>query len=161
MFNRSEEEQVDNIMDKLFVNFGVEILKKIPGRVSTEVDARYERADLSCVINWKPQCPRRSFKFSHFCYMQKNMFEFNGHWVLNSFPYNATVLGKSPRHFLAALFMILSNFGWFTCRMLVHFTCASHIPYNSPATRRSCSLLDAGQIYICDSWMWWMEKTIA
>lgn len=26
-------------MDKLFVNFGVEILKKIPGRVSTEVDA--------------------------------------------------------------------------------------------------------------------------
>ncbi|XP_012672723.2 transaldolase [Clupea harengus] len=36
----SEEEQVDNIMDKLFVNFGVEILKKIPGRVSTEVDAR-------------------------------------------------------------------------------------------------------------------------
>jgi transaldolase len=27
-------------MDKLFVNFGVEILKIIPGRVSTEVDAR-------------------------------------------------------------------------------------------------------------------------
>ncbi|XP_041916721.1 transaldolase [Alosa sapidissima] len=36
----SEEEQVTNIMDKLFVSFGVEILKKIPGRVSTEVDAR-------------------------------------------------------------------------------------------------------------------------
>lgn len=29
-------------MDKLFVNFGLEILKKVPGRVSTEVDARYE-----------------------------------------------------------------------------------------------------------------------
>ncbi len=27
-------------MDKLFVNFGLEILKKVPGRVSTEVDAR-------------------------------------------------------------------------------------------------------------------------
>lgn len=28
------------LMDKLFVNFGIEILKYIPGRVSTEVDAR-------------------------------------------------------------------------------------------------------------------------
>lgn len=28
------------LMDKLFVNFGLEILKLIPGRVSTEVDAR-------------------------------------------------------------------------------------------------------------------------
>lgn len=28
------------LMDKLFVNFGLEILKHIPGRVSTEVDAR-------------------------------------------------------------------------------------------------------------------------
>ncbi|XP_036391335.1 transaldolase [Megalops cyprinoides] len=36
----SEEEQVMSIMDKLFVSFGLEILKKIPGRVSTEVDAR-------------------------------------------------------------------------------------------------------------------------
>ncbi|KAM3919691.1 transaldolase [Leptodactylus fuscus] len=36
----SEEEQINNIMDKLFVLFGCEILKKIPGRVSTEVDAR-------------------------------------------------------------------------------------------------------------------------
>lgn len=29
-----------HIMDKLFVNFGVEILKIVPGRVSTEVEAR-------------------------------------------------------------------------------------------------------------------------
>lgn len=36
----SEEEQVANTMDKLFVSFGLEILKKVPGRVSTEVDAR-------------------------------------------------------------------------------------------------------------------------
>lgn len=41
---RSEEEQVTNTMDKLFVSFGLEILKKIPGRVSTEVDARYRKA---------------------------------------------------------------------------------------------------------------------
>jgi len=33
-------EQLENAMDKLFVLFGVEILKIIPGRVSTEVDAR-------------------------------------------------------------------------------------------------------------------------
>ena len=36
----SEAEQVEAAMDKLFVNFGVEILKIVPGRVSTEIDAR-------------------------------------------------------------------------------------------------------------------------
>ncbi|XP_069754905.1 transaldolase isoform X2 [Narcine bancroftii] len=35
-----EEEQMSNVIDKLYINFGVEILKKVPGRVSTEVDAR-------------------------------------------------------------------------------------------------------------------------
>lgn len=35
----SNEEKANLLMDKLFVNFGVEILKLIPGRVSTEVDA--------------------------------------------------------------------------------------------------------------------------
>ncbi len=35
-----EAETMHLIMDKLFVNFGVEILKIVPGRVSTEVDAR-------------------------------------------------------------------------------------------------------------------------
>ncbi|XP_058953864.1 probable transaldolase [Pocillopora verrucosa] len=34
------EEQVTEAMDKIFVLFGVEILKLVPGRVSTEVDAR-------------------------------------------------------------------------------------------------------------------------
>ncbi len=34
------EEQVISACDKLAVNFGTEILKSIPGRVSTEVDAR-------------------------------------------------------------------------------------------------------------------------
>jgi transaldolase len=35
----SKEEQLQRLMDKLFVNFGIEILKLVPGRVSTEVDA--------------------------------------------------------------------------------------------------------------------------
>jgi transaldolase len=34
------DEQVVLASDKLFVLFGLEILKIIPGRVSTEVDAR-------------------------------------------------------------------------------------------------------------------------
>merc|ERR1719244_2540713 len=34
------KEQGGATMDKLFVNLGVEILKIVPGRVSTEVDAR-------------------------------------------------------------------------------------------------------------------------
>lgn len=36
----SRQELMTLILDKVFVNFGVEILKHIPGRVSTEVDAR-------------------------------------------------------------------------------------------------------------------------
>ncbi|KAF6106589.1 transaldolase 1 [Phyllostomus discolor] len=36
----AQEGQIQNAIDKLYVLFGAEILKKIPGRVSTEVDAR-------------------------------------------------------------------------------------------------------------------------
>jgi transaldolase len=36
----SKSASVDDIMDRLIVRFGLEILKIIPGRVSTEVDAR-------------------------------------------------------------------------------------------------------------------------
>ncbi len=36
----NEKEQAEAFMDRLFVSFGREILKHIPGRVSTEVDAR-------------------------------------------------------------------------------------------------------------------------
>ena len=36
----SEEEKIENVLDKLSVLFGTEILKVVPGRVSTEVDAR-------------------------------------------------------------------------------------------------------------------------
>jgi len=36
---QSEEEQKRLLLDLLFVNFGVELLKIVPGRVSTEVDA--------------------------------------------------------------------------------------------------------------------------
>jgi transaldolase len=35
------EEQKHHLLDKLFINFGVEILKYIPGRVSTEVNANF------------------------------------------------------------------------------------------------------------------------
>lgn len=38
--SKSADEFPTLLMDKLFVNFGAEILKIIPGRVSTEVDAR-------------------------------------------------------------------------------------------------------------------------
>jgi len=38
--DKSIEQQVEDAADKVCVNFGLEILKRIPGRVSTEVDAR-------------------------------------------------------------------------------------------------------------------------
>jgi transaldolase len=38
---RDEAGRVDAAVEKLFVNFGTEILKIIPGRVSTEADARF------------------------------------------------------------------------------------------------------------------------
>ena len=34
------EQKREKAVDKMFVLFGIEILKKVPGRVSTEVDAR-------------------------------------------------------------------------------------------------------------------------
>ena len=37
---KTAQEQLSSALDKVFVNFGLEILKIIPGRVSTEVDAR-------------------------------------------------------------------------------------------------------------------------
>ena len=49
-------------LDKLAVNFGAEILKLIPGRVSTEVDARYvPRTVRACVHTDPPPLPRLSF----------------------------------------------------------------------------------------------------
>ena len=35
------DEKVDATLDRLLVEFGKEILKIVPGRVSTEVDARF------------------------------------------------------------------------------------------------------------------------
>jgi len=37
---KTKEEKLKRALDKVFVNFGLEILKIVPGRVSTEVDAR-------------------------------------------------------------------------------------------------------------------------
>lgn len=39
-FDGSKDEKVTKAVDKMFVLFGAEILKVVPGRVSTEVDAR-------------------------------------------------------------------------------------------------------------------------
>jgi transaldolase len=39
--NSNEEQQAENAMDRLLVGFGQELLKIIPGRVSTEVDAKF------------------------------------------------------------------------------------------------------------------------
>ncbi len=41
LFIRDNAAKLAATMDKLFVLFGVEILKIVPGRVSTEVDARW------------------------------------------------------------------------------------------------------------------------
>lgn len=41
-------------MDKLFVLFGVEILKIVPGRVSTEVDARWFTTIRMLSTKWCP-----------------------------------------------------------------------------------------------------------
>lgn len=45
----TDEEQLELAMDKLAVNFGVEILKIVPGRVSTEVDARLSFDKAACL----------------------------------------------------------------------------------------------------------------
>ena len=39
-YDGSSNDKVTKAVDKMFVLFGVEILKVVPGRVSTEVDAR-------------------------------------------------------------------------------------------------------------------------
>lgn len=39
-YGKGKKEPLKEILDKVFVNFGLEILKIVPGRVSTEVDAR-------------------------------------------------------------------------------------------------------------------------
>lgn len=38
---KDQDEQIDSALDALLVEFGKEILKIVPGRVSTEVDARF------------------------------------------------------------------------------------------------------------------------
>lgn len=39
-YGKDKKNPLSEILDKVFVNFGLEILKIVPGRVSTEVDAR-------------------------------------------------------------------------------------------------------------------------
>lgn len=57
------EEQVINVMDKIYVNFGCEILKIIFGRVLIEVDVRYDYYDqIDSLINCKIQLYIRFFR---------------------------------------------------------------------------------------------------
>ena len=49
IFRSDPAEQLTQAMDRLFVLFGTEILKIVPGRVSTEVDARW----VECLIHFK------------------------------------------------------------------------------------------------------------
>lgn len=44
------EQKIDDALDRLLVEFGREILKIIPGKVSTEVDARYS-FDVQASVN--------------------------------------------------------------------------------------------------------------
>ena len=43
------EQKANLAIDKLYVNFGAEILKIIPGRVSTELDAKLSFDTKSCI----------------------------------------------------------------------------------------------------------------
>ncbi|MCV5942856.1 transaldolase, partial [Escherichia coli] len=45
----SREQQIVDACDKLAVNIGLEILKLIPGRISTEVDARLSYDTQACI----------------------------------------------------------------------------------------------------------------
>ncbi|WMY96713.1 MAG: transaldolase [Arsenophonus sp.] len=45
----SNKERIINACDKLAVNIGVEILKNIPGKISTEIDARYSYNENACI----------------------------------------------------------------------------------------------------------------
>ncbi|KAJ8983910.1 hypothetical protein NQ317_006714 [Molorchus minor] len=62
----TEEERLENAMDMLGVLFGVEILKIIPGRVSTEVDARLsfdkEASIAKSFKNYSTVCRSRHLK---------------------------------------------------------------------------------------------------
>lgn len=46
----SREQQIVDACDKLAVNIGLEILKLIPGRISTEVDARLSYDTEACIV---------------------------------------------------------------------------------------------------------------
>mmetsp|Transcript_5937 Transcript_5937/g.10138 ORF Transcript_5937/g.10138 Transcript_5937/m.10138 type:complete len:121 (+) Transcript_5937:64-426(+) len=53
---KSKEEQLELAMDKVYVLFGVEILKLIEGRVSTEIDARLSFDKEATIARCKKNC---------------------------------------------------------------------------------------------------------
>ena len=57
----SVDSQVDHALDRLLVEFGKEILKIIPGKVSTEVDAAFSfdtKASVNKALHIIKVCPR-------------------------------------------------------------------------------------------------------
>lgn len=64
LFIRDNADKLAATMDKLFVLFGVEILKIVPGRVSTEVDARWltTRRELQNYVLTFDFCPQTFFR---------------------------------------------------------------------------------------------------
>lgn len=66
------DEKVDATLDRLLVEFGKEILKIVPGKVSTEVDARFsfdmqgsiDKALHIIQVRWKLPSLARSYRSS-------------------------------------------------------------------------------------------------
>ena len=58
-----DDKNIEHALDKVFVNFGLEILKIVPGRVSTEVDARLSFDVEGSIIMF-------SFLTLFFCYLE-------------------------------------------------------------------------------------------
>lgn len=62
----SKEEQVDAALDRLLVEFGKEILKIVPGKVSTEVDARFSfdtKASVEKALHIIEVCPALELRY--------------------------------------------------------------------------------------------------
>ena len=62
------DQKVDATLDRLLVEFGKEILKKIPGKVSTEVDARFSfdtKASVEKALHIIEVCTKYPRKLQH------------------------------------------------------------------------------------------------
>ena len=55
-FDGSIDEKIEKAVDKMFVLFGVEILKVVPGRVSTEVFFRFKKNQKVKITKGQERC---------------------------------------------------------------------------------------------------------